>query len=101
MLPAGFEIQNLSLASGSRTDDLNWLGDLSRLQQAEYREDRFVATADITQFYWDDPGKFRMAYMVRAVTPGEYVLPGIYVEDLFRPAVYSRGPALHIKILPN
>jgi len=101
MLPAGFEIQNMSLASGSRTEDLNWLDELSTLQQAEYREDRFVATADVTRYYWHYTGAFRMAYMVRAVTPGEFALPGIYVEDLFRPAVHTRGAASHVKILPN
>jgi uncharacterized protein YfaS (alpha-2-macroglobulin family) len=101
MLPAGLEIQNIPLDSGKRTEDLAWLGELSRLQQAEYREDRFVATADISEYYWRYEGEFRMAYMVRAVTPGDYVLPGLYVEDLYRPSVYTRGPVTHLTILPN
>jgi uncharacterized protein YfaS (alpha-2-macroglobulin family) len=101
MLPAGLEIQNIPLDAGKRTEDLAWLDELSRLQQAEYREDRFVATADISRYYWRYEGQFRMAYMVRAVTPGDYVIPGIYVEDLFRPSVYSRGPATHLRILAN
>lgn len=101
MLPAGLEIQNVPLDAGKRTEDLAWLDELSRLQQKEYREDRFVATADISRYYWRYRGQFRMAYMVRAVTPGDYVIPGIYVEDLYRPNVFSRGPAEHLKILPN
>jgi uncharacterized protein YfaS (alpha-2-macroglobulin family) len=101
MLPAGLEIQNIPLDAGKRTEDLAWLDELSRLQQAEYREDRFVATADISRYWWHYEGQFRMAYMVRAVTPGDYVIPGIYVEDLFRPSVYSRGAVEHLRILPN
>src|SRR5581483_9919951 len=50
------------LPAGSRTEDLNWLDELSTLQQAEYREDRFVATADVTRYYWHYTGAFRMAY---------------------------------------
>ncbi|GAB2175004.1 alpha-2-macroglobulin family protein [Dongia sp. agr-C8] len=101
MLPAGLEIQNVPLDAGKRTEDLAWLDELSRLQQKEYREDRFVATADISRYYWRYRGQFRMAYMVRAVTPGDYVIPGIYVEDLYRPNVFSRGPAEHLKILAD
>jgi uncharacterized protein YfaS (alpha-2-macroglobulin family) len=101
MLPAGFEIQNVKFDGNDTTENLAWLGDLSTLQQAEHRDDRFVATADIKRYYWTYAGQFRMAYMVRAVTPGEFTMAGIYVEDLFRPSVFSRGPATRIRILPN
>jgi uncharacterized protein YfaS (alpha-2-macroglobulin family) len=100
MLPGGFEIQNVKFDGNDTTDNLAWLGELSTLQQVEYRDDRFVATADISRYYWTYQGQFRMAYMVRAVTPGEFTMAGIYVEDLFRPSVFSRGPATRIRILP-
>jgi hypothetical protein len=101
MLPGGFEIQNVKFDQNDTTSTLAWLGDLSTLQQAEYREDRFVATADIKRYYWTYSGEFRMAYMVRAVTPGDFTMAGIYVEDLFRPNAFTRGPVTKIRILPS
>ncbi|WP_119304461.1 alpha-2-macroglobulin family protein [Dongia deserti] len=101
MLPSGVEIQNVKFDKNDTTQNLAWLGDLSTLQLAEYREDRFVATADIKRYYWHYRGQFRMAYMVRAVTPGEFTMPGIYVEDLFRPNAFARGATTRIRILPS
>ncbi len=100
MLPAGLEIQNVRLTGGQeRVGDLDWLGALSEVQRAEYREDRFVAMADISRYYWTYQGQFRMAYLVRAVMPGDYVLPGAYVEDMFRPGIHARSAATRIKIV--
>ena len=31
-----------------------------------------------------------MAYVVRAVSPGKYVLPQAYVEDMYNPSRYGR-----------
>ena len=31
-----------------------------------------------------------MAYVVRAVSPGKYVLPQAYVEDMYRPDRFGR-----------
>ena len=33
---------------------------------------------------------FTAAYVVRAVSPGKYVLPQAYVEDMYRPDRYGR-----------
>ena len=33
---------------------------------------------------------FSVAYVVRAVSPGRYVLPQAYVEDMYRPDRYGR-----------
>ena len=33
---------------------------------------------------------FTVAYVVRAVTPGKYVLPQAYVEDMYNPSRYGR-----------
>jgi alpha-2-macroglobulin len=30
---------------------------------------------------------------VRAVTPGDYAMPGAYVEDMYSPNLFARGPA--------
>ena len=34
---------------------------------------------------------FTVAYVVRAVTPGKYVLPQAYVEDMYNPSRYGRS----------
>ena len=33
---------------------------------------------------------FTVAYVVRAVSPGRYVLPQAYVEDMYRPDRFGR-----------
>ena len=37
-----------------------------------------------------DPVVFSVAYVVRAVSPGHYVLPQAYVEDMYRPDRFGR-----------
>ena len=36
------------------------------------------------------PAVFTVAYVVRAVSPGRYVLPQAYVEDMYRPDRFGR-----------
>lgn len=100
MLPAGFEIDSVQLTVGEE-GDYPWIDQLSELDRAEPREDRYVALADVPQYTWAENGFFRMAYLVRAVTPGEFVLPGVYVEDTFQPTIFARGPAARIRIGTN
>ena len=38
----------------------------------------------------DDKSVFTVAYVVRAVSPGKYVLPQAYVEDMYNPSRYGR-----------
>lgn len=110
MLPAGFEIESAGLIGGEAESgeedgsagaggDYPWLPLQSELQRAEAREDRFVGLTDVSEYYWRDQGGFRMAYLVRAVTPGAYVLPGVYVEDMYRPSVFARGEAGRLRIV--
>ncbi|MDQ0394167.1 alpha-2-macroglobulin family protein [Labrys monachus] len=76
-LPAGLEIENPTLVATGQTGNLSWLGDLTDVTHAEFRDDRFVAA------YTDTAVK--VAYIVRAVAPGRYVMPGAHVEDMYRP----------------
>ena len=32
-----------------------------------------------------------VAYVVRAVTPGDFAMPGVVVEDMYRPTVFARS----------
>jgi uncharacterized protein YfaS (alpha-2-macroglobulin family) len=76
-LPAGFEIENPTLVETGSTASLSWLTDLTGATYTEFRDDRFVAA------FTDQSAK--LAYIVRAVAPGQYTLPGATVEDMYRP----------------
>ncbi|PZF76039.1 alpha-2-macroglobulin family protein [Aestuariivirga litoralis] len=81
-LPAGFEIENPTLVSSGSTADLAWLSDTTYAPYTEFRDDRFVASFTSSTA--------KLAYMVRAVSPGSYVHPGATVEDMYRPELNAR-----------
>jgi uncharacterized protein YfaS (alpha-2-macroglobulin family) len=86
-LPAGFEIDNPTLVSSGDTDKLAWIADAADPVNSEFRDDRFTAAFDRKE---DSPPVFTVAYVVRAVSPGHYVLPQAMVEDLYRPDRFGR-----------
>ena len=79
-LPAGFEIDNPNLMASGDVAALDWLDLNAEATHAEFRQDRFLAAVD---WYGKDP--FRLAYIVRAVSPGSFHLPAASVEDMYRP----------------
>jgi uncharacterized protein YfaS (alpha-2-macroglobulin family) len=86
-LPAGLEIDNADLFDGGSTDALSFLKRDVEPTHTEARDDRYVAT-----FNRDgkDKATFSIAYVVRAVTPGRYVLPPASIEDMYRPDRFGR-----------
>jgi uncharacterized protein YfaS (alpha-2-macroglobulin family) len=86
-LPAGFEIDNPRLVSSGDTGTLSWIEDAKEPANAEFRDDRFAAAFERKA---SDPSVFTVAYVVRAVSPGRYVLPQAYVEDMYRPDRFGR-----------
>jgi uncharacterized protein YfaS (alpha-2-macroglobulin family) len=86
-LPAGFEIDNPHLVSSGDTGTLDWIEDGEEPENTEFRDDRFTAAIDRKS---DDKAVFTVAYVVRAVSPGKYVLPQAYVEDMYNPSRYGR-----------
>ena len=86
-LPAGFEIDNPHLVSSGDTGTLDWIEDGEEPENTEFRDDRFTAAIDRAS---DDNSVFTVAYVVRAVSPGKYVLPQAYVEDMYNPSRYGR-----------
>jgi hypothetical protein len=54
---------------------------------SEFRDDRFSAAFNRKS---GDPSVFTVAYVVRAVSPGRYVHPQAYVEDMYRPDRFGR-----------
>lgn len=94
-LPAGWEIDGVKLGPGP-VAEFPFLGELSQPLYAERRDDRFVAAIDLNE---EEPG-FHFAYMVRAVTPGTYELPGASVEDMYKPRFFARQAVGRITVQP-
>ena len=86
-LPAGFEIDNPRLVSSGDSGTLSWIEDVQEPVSAEFRDDRFSAAFDRKS---GDPSVFTVAYVVRAVSPGRYIHPQAYVEDMYRPDRFGR-----------
>ena len=86
-LPAGFEIDNPKLVSSADTGGLPWISQAANPVHTAFRDDRFVAAFDRKV---DSPVVYRVAYIVRAVSPGDYVLPQAVVEDMYRPDRFGR-----------
>lgn len=94
LLPAGVEIENQNLGLASiRLDEIRVDGkpigelrDQSAVKHEEFRDDRYVAAVSV------DKGRpVTLFYLVRAVTPGIYRMPGSYVEDMYRPYRHAVG----------
>jgi hypothetical protein len=86
-LPAGFEIDNPRLVSSGDTGTLAWIEDAQEPVNSEFRDDRFSAAFERKS---GDPSVFAVAYVVRAVSPGRYVHPQAFVEDMYRPDRFGR-----------
>ncbi len=88
-LPAGFEVVNLRLATegaGGRDAPRNWLWDHEAL-----RDDRAEAFGDVGR-----DGTFE--YLARAMRPGEYAVPGPFVEAMYAPERWGRALESHVRI---
>jgi len=83
-LPAGVEIDNPSLLRSGDVSALDWL-EPSFAQHTEFRSDRFLGAVDTT-----GKGVVTLAYVARAVSPGEFHQPAASVEDMYRPSYRAR-----------
>ncbi len=87
-LPAGFEIDNPNLLRAGDIKTLDWLQVTDETETTEFRQDRFLAAVD-----WSSDKPFRLAYIVRAVSPGTFHHPAASVEDMYRPSYRATGAA--------
>lgn len=92
-IPAGFEIENLNLSQGPQAGEFTVDGvnvaqanANERIVHTEYRDDRFVAAAQLGQ-------PLDLFYLVRVVTPGRYVVPATFAEDMYRAEIRGVGKA--------
>lgn len=94
MLPAGFELQNsaLPVTAGSQFE---WLKNVSETTHTELRDDRYLAFIDMD----GTKPEFTLAYLVRAVSLGKYVHPGVFVEDMYDPQYFARTEESQLDIV--
>jgi alpha-2-macroglobulin len=99
LLPAGFEIETVLRPADGRqqygqSGAFAYLGELANVQTAQAQDDRYVAAVNV----YANP--VTMAYVVRAVTPGDFAIPGVVAEDMYRPNVFARSRAGRVTIAP-
>jgi alpha-2-macroglobulin len=97
LLPAGFEIETATVSKGRSTTDYSWLPKLTEATYIEERDDRFVAALDLKGGVKD----FTLAYVVRAVTAGEFTYPALGVEDMYEPETTGRTAIGKLTIAPR
>ncbi|GAB5390045.1 MAG: alpha-2-macroglobulin family protein [Alphaproteobacteria bacterium] len=76
---------NLGLSEDSKGERVY----LATPRHRELRDDRYVAAIQMGQ--WQP--KLRLAYQLRAVTPGTFTAPGVLVEDMYAPERHARSEA--------
>lgn len=92
-LPAGFEIDNPNLIRGGDIAALDWLDVIEDPEMAQFRQDRFLAAVD-----WQSDKPFRLAYILRAVSPGTFHQPAASVEDMYRPEMRAHGATGEVSV---
>jgi alpha-2-macroglobulin len=102
-LPAGLELENQNLTNSSVS--LQAIPELANLlkdedsndiKYQEFRDDRYVAAVDINHYVSDGTYRSRVAYLARAVTAGNYMIPYPYVESMYRPDRFAIGQSIDL-----
>jgi uncharacterized protein YfaS (alpha-2-macroglobulin family) len=94
-LAGGWRIEAASLTDPATR--FPWLKELTGSGWATLRQGAFVASPLIG----GERREFKLAYVVRAATPGQFTLPGAYIADINQPGLSARSPAGRIKIDPS
>ena len=95
-LPAGFEVDTVLSEADAKDGPFKFLGTLSTASVQEARDDRYVAAMAL-----QGHKAFAFAYIARAVTPGDFLLPGAEAKDMYRPAVAARTAARRTTVAPG
>ncbi len=92
-LPAGFEIDNPNLLASGDIRELDWL-EPAFAEHSEFRSERFLSALNVTSAQ-----PVQLAYIVRAVSPGEFHHPAASVEDMYRPQYRGNTAASRLIVL--
>ncbi|WP_421726615.1 alpha-2-macroglobulin family protein [Bauldia sp.] len=95
-VPAGYEIENPNISASGDVRSFPWLDVSRNASHTEARTDRFVAALDRRD---GDALAFKVAYAMRAVSPGVFVHPGATVEDMYRPYLRARTTAGSVEVV--
>ncbi len=97
MVPAGFELENPALGNSIKLEELSiegkpaWQSEWNDyLKHQEFRDDRYTAALDLSE-----GSNQQLVYLMRAVTPGRYLVPPTQVEDMYRPEIRAVGEDIH------
>ena len=96
-LPAGLEIDNPNLISGGSVAALGFLDLASDVAHSEFRQDRFLTAIDRM-----DNKPFRLAYIVRAISPGTLPPPRRHGRRHVSPGLhgaYRHGHGHHSRVM--
>ena len=93
-LPAGWEITGRFGAG--EVSGLPWLGALTAIDSQPALDDRFAAAVTLE----GENRVARIAVRLRAVTSGNFELPGAELREMYRPGLFARQAAARITILP-
>ncbi|HYE01029.1 MAG TPA: MG2 domain-containing protein, partial [Alphaproteobacteria bacterium] len=91
-LPAAFEIENLRVPG-----EADWLSGLNEPLRALAEPRRFLAALPVSA----DSGRVRTAYLVRALTAGQFSAPAPYVFDGASDTRLSYGQGATIQVRPE
>ncbi|MBC8050745.1 MAG: hypothetical protein H7X92_11465 [Chitinophagales bacterium] len=97
-LPAGFEIENPKLLKSADLKAFSWLKTELTPAHTQFRDDKFVAAFSFSDAAREAAAEMTLAYVVRAVTPGDYLHPGATVEDMYRPERFALTAAARVEI---
>jgi hypothetical protein len=104
LLPAGLEIET-PLAPGAESA-YPWLPALTSANMQQKRDDRYIGAFTLQGQTRMTPLKeivhivpnYALAYVARAVTPGQFVLPAATVEDMYAPQIKARTTVGQLEI---
>ena len=93
LLPAGLEIENFNLGDAKQWAEvvvdgiaISDRGSAADVKHEEFRDDRYVAALKLSR-----GSTAHVFYLVRAVTPGTYMVPPPLAEDMYRPDMRGVG----------
>ncbi|HEY2707301.1 MAG TPA: alpha-2-macroglobulin [Caulobacteraceae bacterium] len=95
-LPAGFEIESVLGPDDADKGPFKFLGSLTTPKVQESRDDRYVAALDL-----GGSKTFALAYVARAVTPGDFYMPGAEILDMYHAGVNARSAGGRTQIAPG
>lgn len=94
-LPAGFEIDNPNLLQSGDVRALEGMQFAYTPQMSEFRAERFLSAVDVR----GSAEQLRLAYIIRAVTPGDFHHPAASVEDMYRPTYRAQTASGRVSVV--